>query len=148
MLLRGSSCIPLVAEVFGGWCNAAINVFSTLSQKIATQLCQPLNEVVATIYSFTLMRQNARAILARCVPSSAPQWPDHLPHSGQIICPTVARSSAPQWPDHLPHSGQIICPTMARSQWPDHLPHSGSYVSLCATSLVLTMHTGDNCLKN
>ena len=32
-------CIPwpLVVEVFGGWGNEAINVFSTLSKKVATR---------------------------------------------------------------------------------------------------------------
>ena len=65
--LRGWTCIPLVVEVFGGWGNEAINV---LSKKVATQLCRPLNEVISTMYgplSLTLMRQNVRAILARCV---------------------------------------------------------------------------------
>ena len=68
--LRGWSCIPLVVEVFGGWGNEAINVLSTISIKVATQLCRPLNEVVSNIYSrlsLTLMRQNAGAILARHV---------------------------------------------------------------------------------
>ena len=31
--------IPLVVEVFGRWGNNAINVLSTLSKKVATQLC-------------------------------------------------------------------------------------------------------------
>ncbi|KAL5464029.1 hypothetical protein EMCRGX_G032986 [Ephydatia muelleri] len=53
--------------VFGGWGNEAINVLLTISKKVATR---PLNEVISNIYSrlsLTLMRQNARAILARCV---------------------------------------------------------------------------------
>ena len=61
---------PLVVEVFGGWGNEAINVLVAISIKVATQLCRPLNEVLSGIYSrlsLTLMRQNARAILARCV---------------------------------------------------------------------------------
>ena len=37
--LRGWSCILLVVEVFGGWGNEAINVLSTISKKVATQLC-------------------------------------------------------------------------------------------------------------
>ena len=68
--LRGWSCIPLVVEVFGGWGNESIDVLTKLSKKMATQLCQPINEVTSTIYSrlsLILMRQNARAILARCV---------------------------------------------------------------------------------
>ena len=68
--LRGWSCIPLVVEVFGGWGNEAINVLLTISKKVATHLCRPLNEVISNIYSrlsLALMRQNARAILARCV---------------------------------------------------------------------------------
>ena len=68
--LRGWTCYPLVVEVFGGWGNEAINVLSKLSKKMATQLCRPLIEVISTIYSclsLILMRQNARAILARCV---------------------------------------------------------------------------------
>ena len=67
--LRGWSCIPLVVEVFGGWGNEAIDVLTKLSKKMATQLCRPLIEVTSTIYSrlsLILMRQNARAILARC----------------------------------------------------------------------------------
>ena len=42
-----------------GWGNDAINVSSTLSKKVATQICRPLNEVVSTIYvplSLTLIR--------------------------------------------------------------------------------------------
>ena len=69
--LRGWTCIPLVVEVFGGWGNEAVNVLSTLSKKVATQLCQPLNEVISTMYGrlrLILMRQNARAMLARYVP--------------------------------------------------------------------------------
>ena len=68
--LRGWSCIPLVVEVFGGWGNEAIDVLTKLSKKMATQLCQLLIEVTSTIYSrlsLILMRQNARAILARRV---------------------------------------------------------------------------------
>ena len=68
--LRGWSCIPLVVEVFGGWGNEAIDVLNKLSKKMATQLCRSLIEVTSTIYSrlsLILMRQNARAILARCV---------------------------------------------------------------------------------
>ena len=66
--LRGWSCIPLVEEVFGGWGNEAIDVLTKLSKKMANQLCRPLIEVSSTIYSrlsLILMRQNARAILAR-----------------------------------------------------------------------------------
>ena len=37
--LRGWSCIALVVEVFGGWGNEAIDVLSTLLNKVATQLC-------------------------------------------------------------------------------------------------------------
>ena len=69
--LRGWSCTPLVVEVFGGWGNEAI--WLTISKKLATHLCRPLNEVKSNIYShlsLTLMRQNARAILARCVSPS------------------------------------------------------------------------------
>ena len=65
--LREWSCIPLVVEVFGGWGN---DVLLAISRKVATQLCRPLNEVMLGIYSrlnLTLMRQNAGAILARCV---------------------------------------------------------------------------------
>ena len=72
--LRGWSCIPLVVEVFGGWGNEAINVLLTISKKVATHLCRPLNEVISNIYSrlsLTLMRQNARAILARYVSPNA-----------------------------------------------------------------------------
>ena len=61
---------PLVVEVFGGWGNGAINVLLAISKKVATQLCRPLNKVMSGIYSrlsLTLMRQNARAISARCV---------------------------------------------------------------------------------
>ena len=68
--LRGWSCIPMVVEVFGGWGNEAIDVLTKLSKKMATQLCRPLIEVTSTIYSrlsLILMRQNARAILARRV---------------------------------------------------------------------------------
>ena len=64
---REWSCIPLVVEVFGGRGNEAVDVFSTISKKVAPHLCRPLNEVKSTIYShlsLTLMRQNARAILA------------------------------------------------------------------------------------
>ena len=66
----GHACIPLVVEVFGGWGNEAINVLLAISKKVVTQLCRPLNEVMSGIYSrlsLTLMRQNARATLARCV---------------------------------------------------------------------------------
>ena len=72
--LRGWSCISLVVEVFGGWGNEAINVLLTISKKVATHLCRPLNEVISNIYSrlsLTLMRQNARAILARCISPNA-----------------------------------------------------------------------------
>ena len=68
--LRGWSCIPMAVEMFGGWGNEAIDVLTKLSKKMATQLCRPLIEVTSTIYSrlsLILMRQNARAILARCV---------------------------------------------------------------------------------
>ena len=63
--LRRWICIPLVVKVFGRWGNEAINVLLTLSKKVATQLCRPLNEVISTMYShlsLTLMRQNARAM--------------------------------------------------------------------------------------
>ena len=71
-VFRGWSCIPLVVEVFGGWGNEAINVLLTISKKVATHLCRPLNEVISNIYSrLTLMRQNARAILTRCVSPNA-----------------------------------------------------------------------------
>ena len=62
--LRGWSCL------FGGWGNEANDVLTKLSKKMATQLCRPLIEVTSTIYSrlsLILMRQNARAILARRV---------------------------------------------------------------------------------
>ena len=39
--LRGWSCIPLVVDVFGGWGNEAINVFLTISKKVAMHLCRP-----------------------------------------------------------------------------------------------------------
>ena len=67
--------IPLVVECL--WDGAKkLSATAKLSKKVATQLCGPLNEVISTmIYSrlsLTLMWQNARAILARCVP------PPHL----------------------------------------------------------------------
>ena len=65
---------PFGVEVFGGWGNEAINVLLTISKKVATHLCRPLNEVISNIYSrlsLTLMRQNVRAILARCVSPNA-----------------------------------------------------------------------------
>ena len=73
--LRGWTCIPSVVEVFGGWGNETINVLSTLSKKVATQLCQPLNEVTSTMYgrlslTLTLMRQNARTMLAQMCPTN------------------------------------------------------------------------------
>ena len=49
----------------GPWSKEAIDAFLTLSKIVATQLCQPVNEVISTMsssLSLTLMRQNARAI--------------------------------------------------------------------------------------
>ena len=47
---REWSCIPLVVEVFGGRGNEAVDVFSTISKKVAPHLCRPANEVKSTIY--------------------------------------------------------------------------------------------------
>ena len=62
--LRGWTCIPLVVEVFGEWGAMKLSMYLQPCRKGSAQLCQPLNDVMYSRLSLTLVGQNDRAILA------------------------------------------------------------------------------------
>ena len=62
--------IPLVVEVYGSWGCEAQECFSKLSKRLPMQVGVGETEALSQTYcllAVTLMRQNARAILLRCV---------------------------------------------------------------------------------
>ena len=69
----GLRLVPMVVESFGGWGTMAQNVFRTLIHARAALSGESVSNVTTSFYSglsITLMRANARALLAR-IPQEA-----------------------------------------------------------------------------
>ena len=65
---RGWICVPLVVEAYGGWGITAKETFSRIARRLAIHSHSSNTEMLNAIYcrlGTVLMRQNARALLAR-----------------------------------------------------------------------------------
>ena len=65
----GWVCIPLAVELYGCWGSEARQTLSRLGSRLACQLRCSKSQAITRLYgnlSITLVRANARALLARC----------------------------------------------------------------------------------
>ena len=64
----GWTCIPIAVDTYGQWCDEAHQAFSQIAMRLSVQTRVSVSKALSSIYhtlSLVLVRQNARAILAR-----------------------------------------------------------------------------------
>ncbi|CAK0861048.1 unnamed protein product [Prorocentrum cordatum] len=83
----GIRLVPMVVESFGGWGEMAQDVFRTLIHARAARSGETVSNVTTYLYSglsITLMRANARALLAR-IPQEAGVHADHVGRAATLL---------------------------------------------------------------
>jgi len=66
----GWSCIPVAVDIYGQWCDEAHQTFADIAMRLAVQTRVSFSATLSSIFNtlgVVLVRQNARAILARRV---------------------------------------------------------------------------------
>ena len=64
-LERGWICVPFVVEAYGDWGITGKETFSRIARRLAIHSHSSNTEMLNVIQGTVLMRQNARALLAR-----------------------------------------------------------------------------------